>query len=104
MIQSFLFDAIFFAAVEVQRKTRHRLRQDADAGVDGGHLHGGAFVDILAGGGATEEEAVPAAGCPILGLVAVFEQAGKGAHRHNLTFFLFLDIQILDKAKWKVYS
>ena len=41
------------------------------------------------------EEAVPATGCPVLGLVAGFEQAGKDAYRLDLTFFLFLDIQIL---------
>ena len=88
----------------MQRKTCHRFRQDADAGVHGGHLHGGTLIDVLAGGGAAEEEAVPATGCPVLGLVAGFEQAGKDAYRLDLTFFLFLDIQILDRARRKVYS
>ena len=37
------------------------------------------LVDVLAVGGATEEETVPAAGCPVLRLVAGFEQAGKDA-------------------------
>lgn len=83
MIQRLLLAAILLVAVEVQRKPRHRFRQDADAGVHSGHLHGGTLVDILAGGGAAEEEAVPAAGCPVLGLVAGFEQAGKDAHTHH---------------------
>ncbi|MFR7894140.1 MAG: hypothetical protein ACLU38_08770 [Dysosmobacter sp.] len=46
----------------------------------------------------------PLPGCPVLGLVAGFEQAGKDAYRLDLTFFLFLDIQILDRARRKVYS
>ena len=104
MIQRLLLPAILFVTVEVQRKPRHRFRQDADAGVHGGHLHGGTLIDVLAGGGAAEEEAVPATGCPVLGLVAGFEQAGKDAYRLDLTFFLFLDIQILDRARRKVYS
>lgn len=83
MIQRLLLAAILLVAVEVQRKPRHRFRQDADAGVHSGHLHGGTLVDILAGGGAAEEEAVSAAGCPVLGLVAGFEQAGKDAHTHH---------------------
>ena len=62
------------------------------------------LVNVLAGGGAAEEKAVPAAGCPVLGLVAGFEQAGKDAHRLDLTFFLFLDIQTLDKNLPMVYS
>ena len=70
MVQRLFLAAILLIAVEVQRQTRHRFRQDADAGVHGGHLHGGTLVDVLAGGGAAEEEAVPAAGCPVLGLVA----------------------------------
>ena len=104
MVQRLLLAAVLFVAIEVKGKPRHRLRQDADAGVHGGHLHGGTLVDVLAGGGATKEEAVPAAGCPVLGLVAGFEQAGKDAYRLDLTFFLFLDIQILDRARRKVYS
>ena len=86
MIQRLLLAAILLVAVEVQRKPRHRFRQDADAGVHGGHLHGGTLVDVLAGGGAAEEEAVPAAGCPVLGLVAGFEQAGKDAHNSITPF------------------
>ena len=57
--------------------------QDTDAGVHRRHLHGGAFRHRLAGGGVAEEEAVPAAGCSVLGLVAGFEQAGKDAHTHH---------------------
>ena len=83
MVERLFLAAILLVAVEVQRKPRHRLRQDADAGVHGGHLHGGTLVDVLAGGGAAEEEAVPAAGRPVLGLVAGFEQAGKDAHTHH---------------------
>ena len=83
MVELLFLAAILLVAVEVQRQTCHRLRQDADAGVHGGHLHGGTLVDVLAGGGAAEEEAVPAAGCPVLGLVAGFEQAGKDAHTHH---------------------
>ena len=90
--------------IEVQWQTCDSLRQDADTGIHGGHLHGGTLIDVLAGGGAAEEEAVPATGCPVLGLVAGFEQAGKDAYRLDLTFFLFLDIQILDRARRKVYS
>ena len=104
MVQRLFLPAILLVAVEVQRQTRHRFRQDADAGVHGGHLHGGTLIDVLAGGGAAEEEAVPATGCPVLGLVAGFVQAGKDAYRLDLTFFLFLDIQILDRARRKVYS
>ena len=76
-------DAVLSIAVEVQRQTHHRFRQDVDTGVHGGHLNGGTLVDILPGGGAAKEEAVPAAGCPILGLVEGFEQAGKDAHTHH---------------------
>ena len=56
MVQRLFLAAILLVAVEVQRQTRHRFRQDADAGVHGGHLHGGTLVDVLAGGGAAEEE------------------------------------------------
>ena len=104
MVKCFFLAAVLLVAVEMQGKPSHRLRQDADTGVHGGHLHGGTLIDVLAGGGAAEEEAVPATGCPVLGLVAGFEQAGKDAYRLDLTFFLFLDIQILDRARRKVYS
>ena len=104
MVECLLFAAVLLIAVKVQRQTCHRLRQDTDAGIHRCHLHGRTLVNILAGGGAAEEKTVPAAGCPVLGLVAGFEQARKDAHRLNLTFFLFLDIQILDKNLPMVYS
>ena len=104
MILRFLLPALAVMLINMQWQPRYGLGQDAHACVHGGHLHGGTLIDVLAGGGAAEEEAVPATGCPVLGLVAGFEQAGKDAYRLDLTFFLFLDIQILDRARRKVYS
>ena len=102
--QRLFLAAIFLIAVPVQRQTRHRFLQDVDAGIHSGYLHGGTLVDVLAGGGASKEKAVLAAGCPILGLVTGLKQAGRESYRLDLTSFLFLDIQILDRARGRVYS
>ena len=45
----------------MHRQTGDGLGQDADAGIDSGHLHGGAFIHRLARGGLAEKEAVAAA-------------------------------------------
>ena len=60
--------------IEVQRQSCHCLRQYADAGIHGGHLHGGAFCHRFAGGRSTEEKGVVAARCAVLRLVPGFEQ------------------------------
>lgn len=75
MSQRLFLAAIFLIAVPVQRHTQHRFLQDVDAGILGVYLHGGTLVDVLASGGAATEKAVPAAGCPVLRLVAGLEQA-----------------------------
>lgn len=77
MVRRLLLAAVLLIMVEVQRKPRHRFRQDADAGVHGGYLHGGTLVDVFADDGAAEEEAVPAAECSILGIVTGFNKAEK---------------------------
>ena len=54
--------------IEVQRQSCHCLRQYADAGIHGGHLHGRAFCYRFTGGRAAEEESVVAARRAVLGL------------------------------------
>ena len=67
---SLLLAAVLVVLVEVHRQPGDRLGQDAHAGVDRRHLHGGSLVHALAGGGASEEEAVGASGCGVSRLVA----------------------------------
>ena len=69
--------------IEVQRQSRHRFRKDTDAGIHGGHLHGGAFRHRFAGGRAAEEKSVVAACCAVHGLVSGFEQSRKDTHLHH---------------------
>ncbi len=59
--------------VEVQRQSRDSFRQDADAGIHGCHLHGGAFRHCFAGCRAAEEKGVVAARCAVFRLVSRFE-------------------------------
>lgn len=67
-------------SVHVQRQTRDGFREDADAGVDRRHLHGGAFGHYFAGGRAAQVESVSAAGCSVLRLVSRFEQTAENTH------------------------
>ena len=74
MVKCYSFAAAVRVFVKMQRQSRHSLRQDADAGVHGGHLHGGAFCHRFTGGRAAEEKGVVAARCAVLRLVPGFEQ------------------------------
>jgi len=61
----------FFAAVSrifenMQRKACHRFGKDAHARVNGGGLHGGAFVNHLSAGGAAEKVSVLITGDSVL--------------------------------------
>lgn len=40
MVDGLLRTALVIVAIYMERETRHCLGKDADAGVDGGHLHG----------------------------------------------------------------
>ena len=68
----------FFHGVLVQMKrlSGNGFRQNADAGVDRRHLHGGTLCDGLARGRAAQEKAVAASRRAVLRLVPCVEQAG----------------------------
>ena len=86
MVKCFFLAAVLLVAVEMQRQTCHRFGQDADAGIHGGHLHGGTFRHRFAGGGAAEIERIAAAGGAVLGLVPGTEQPGKDTHIESPSF------------------
>ena len=67
--------AIVLVGVQVQRKPCDGLRQNADAGVNGGHLHGGAFRHGFARRAAAKEEAVAAAVRRVGRLIPRMEEA-----------------------------
>ena len=67
-------------------KPNHGLRQNTNAGIHGGHLHGGPFRHRLAGAGAAHIERVGAASRSVLGLVFGAEKAVKNAHRKSSPF------------------
>ena len=58
MVYSLFFTAIRLISVEVQRQSRYRLRQYADAGVHRRHLHCGTFRYGLSGQSAAHEEGI----------------------------------------------
>ena len=86
MVNGFFLAAVLLVAVEVQRQTCHRFGQDTDAGVHGGHLHGGTFRHRFAGGCAAEIERIAAACSTVLGLVPGTEQPGKDTHIESPSF------------------
>lgn len=69
--------------VKRQRQSRHCLRQDANAGIHGGHLHGRAFRYRLAVCRAAEEKDIVAARCAVLRLVSGFEKPWKDTHLNH---------------------
>ena len=69
MIDGFLLAAVLLVTVEVERQSRHSLRQDTDTGIHRRHLHGGAFIDALARRAIAKEKTVGAACGAVLGLV-----------------------------------
>ncbi|EJX40219.1 hypothetical protein HMPREF1366_03083 [Enterococcus faecium ERV26] len=69
MVDGLFLAAILLIAVEVERQSRHSLRQDTDAGIHRRHLHGGAFIHSLACRAAAKEKAVGAARGAVLGLI-----------------------------------
>ena len=73
MVQSHCLSAAVRVFVEVQRQSRDSLRQDTDAGIHGGHLHGRAFRHCFAGGRTAHEKGVVAACRSAFGLVSGFE-------------------------------
>ncbi len=83
MADGLLLAAVSGVVVEVQRQASHGLRQNADTGIHRRHLHGGAFGDGLAGGGAAEVEGVAAPGGTVLGRGAGTEQMAKKAHENH---------------------
>ena len=74
MVERHCLAAAVGVFIEVQRQSRDSLRQDADAGIHGGHLHGRPFCHCFAGGRAAHEKGVIAARRSVLGLVSGFEQ------------------------------
>lgn len=61
------------------------------------------LVNVLAGGGAAEEKAVPAAGCPVLGLVAGFEQARKiPIDLTSLSFCFWISKHLTRTSRWYI--
>ena len=74
MVERHCLAAAVRVFIEVQRQPRHSLRQDADTGIHGGHLHSGAFRHRFAGGRAAHEKGVVAARRAVLRLVPGFEQ------------------------------
>ena len=69
MVERHCLAAVVRVFIEVQRQTRDSLRQDADTGIHGGHLHGGAFRHCFTGSSTAEEESIIAACCSVLRLV-----------------------------------
>ena len=74
MVKRHCLAAAVCVFVEVQRQPSDSLRQDTDAGIHGGHLHGRPFCHCFAGGRAAHEKGVVAACRSVLGLVSGFEQ------------------------------
>lgn len=74
MVKRHCLAAVVFVFIKVQRQTRDSLRQDADTGIHGGHLHCRALRHRFAGSRAAEEESIIAACCSVLRLVSGFEQ------------------------------
>ena len=69
MVERHCFATAVRVFIKVQRQSCDSFRQDADAGIHGGHLHGRAFRYRLAGCRAAEEESIIAACCSVLRLV-----------------------------------
>ena len=67
MVYSFLC-AVVCRPVNIERQAGYGFRQDANAGIYRGGLHGRSFIDGFAAGGSAEEKAVCAAIQTILGL------------------------------------
>ena len=74
MVERHCLAAAVRVFIEVQRQPRDSLRQDADTGIHGGHLHGGAFRHRFTGSSTAEEKGVVAARRAVLRLVPGFEQ------------------------------
>ena len=75
MVERHCFATAVRVFIKVQRQSCDSFRQDADAGIHGGHLHGRAFRYRLAGCRAAHEKGVVAARCAILGFISRFEQS-----------------------------
>ena len=69
MVDGLFLAAILLVTVEVERQSRHSLRQDTDAGIYRRHLHGGAFIDPFARRAAAKEKTVGAARSAVLRLI-----------------------------------
>ena len=52
---------VFTVAVHMERKARHRLGENTDAGIHSSHLQRGALIHRLAAGGAAKEKGKAAA-------------------------------------------
>lgn len=74
MVERHCLAAAVRVFIEVQRQTRDSLRQDADTGIHGSHLHGRALRYRFAGCRAAEEKGIVAARCAVLRLVSGFEK------------------------------
>ena len=86
MVAGFLLTSVLLVAVEVQGKPSHRLCQDADTGVHGGHLHGRPLVHPLARSTSSKEKAVGAACSTVLRLIPGTEKPGKDTHIESPSF------------------
>ena len=73
MLQRLFLTSALPVLIQVYRQTGDGFGQNADAGVDRRHLHGGAFIHWLARGGLPEEESVTAAVGAVSGLIPGME-------------------------------
>ena len=66
MVEGLYLAPVFTVAVHMERKARHRLRENTDAGIYSSHLQRGALIHRLAAGGAAKEKGKAAAAQGIL--------------------------------------
>ena len=81
MLQGLLLTAGIHILIQMHRKASDGFGQDSDAGIYGGHLHGGALVHVLAGIAAAEQEAIAAAVGTVGRLVPRTEQTRNETHK-----------------------
>lgn len=70
MIQRLFLPAVFVIAVQVERELCNCLRQNTDAGIHRGHLHGGPFRHDFPGSGTAHEKRITAPCGSVLRLIA----------------------------------
>ena len=61
MVEGLYLAPVFTVAVHMERKARHRLRENTDAGIYSSHLQSGALIHRLTAGGAAKEKGKAAA-------------------------------------------